>query len=437
MRMMVQAGTIDAILRGSYFLPDGNVVRLSKNILERAALKTRMYTNDFDYSTPAPNEEKGQKGPKNKEQKAEEEKKQAQDKVDQKAKESNTEDQKQSPSEKKGQKSKEKKIVQTEKKKEETEQEEEEEDKEGEGADMDAEEDGEDEEEDFGTRDKEEVGEEGEVEGEEAGVEEEGDEEEEEEEDEGGEDEEEDAELEAKFKGMKIEMKEEDKIFIVEGDSIEVGLWLKKRFDANPVVLNMASMNHPGGGYRSGSGAQEESLHRRTNLFQCLEDPYLVCKNRSWSYPIPEFGGIYSPNVAVIRSSEEQGYAFKTVPESISFVSVAAYSNPPTETLPSEEVVLSKKIAQLTRKKIETIFKIAIHNGHDALVLGAFGCGAYCNPAQHIAKLFNEALAIYKSHFRKVVFAILDAKTAINPEGNLAAFSDGLKCKVFKLRDLE
>jgi len=51
----------------------------------------------------------------------------------------------------------------------------------------------------------------------------------------------------------------------------------------------MASASHPGGGYRKGAGAQEENLHRRTNLFQCLEDPYQLV-NRSWSYPLPQFG---------------------------------------------------------------------------------------------------------------------------------------------------
>lgn len=69
-------------------------------------------------------------------------------------------------------------------------------------------------------------------------------------------------------------------------------------------------------------------------------------------------------------------------------------------------------------------------------MLGAFGCGAYCNPAVHVAKIFNEALAVYKSYFRMVAFAILDAKTPINPEGNLAAFAEGLKCKVLKFREL-
>ena len=38
-----------------------------------------------------------------------------------------------------------------------------------------------------------------------------------------------------------------------------------------------------------GAGAQEENLHRRTNMFQCLEDPYNHIKGqRNWSYPISD-----------------------------------------------------------------------------------------------------------------------------------------------------
>eukprot|EP00969_Alexandrium_andersonii_P237340 10476359-Alexandrium_andersonii.AAC.1 len=36
-------------------------------------------------------------------------------------------------------------------------------------------------------------------------------------------------------------------------------------------VLNMASSRHPGGGVKSGQGAQEENLHRRTDAFRFLE----------------------------------------------------------------------------------------------------------------------------------------------------------------------
>jgi hypothetical protein len=41
--------------------------------------------------------------------------------------------------------------------------------------------------------------------------------------------------------------------------------------------------------FYSGCGAQEENLHRRSNLFQCLEDSYhQLNRKRDWKYPIPE-----------------------------------------------------------------------------------------------------------------------------------------------------
>jgi uncharacterized protein (TIGR02452 family) len=52
----------------------------------------------------------------------------------------------------------------------------------------------------------------------------------------------------------------------------------------------MASRSNPGGGYRKGSGAQEENLFRRTNLFHCMDDPYKIFPEKDWEYPLPEYG---------------------------------------------------------------------------------------------------------------------------------------------------
>lgn len=82
----------------------------------------------------------------------------------------------------------------------------------------------------------------------------------------------------------------------------------------------MASMSNPGGGYRKGSNAQEENLFRRTNLFQCIDDPYQMDQKREWSYPLPEFGGLYIKDAVVFRDSEENGYAFFKHPDSMSFI---------------------------------------------------------------------------------------------------------------------
>jgi ADP-ribosyl-[dinitrogen reductase] hydrolase len=63
-------------------------------------------------------------------------------------------------------------------------------------------------------------------------------------------------------------------------------------------------------------------------------------------------------------------------------------------------------------EKIRTIFRIALNHGHDAIVLGAWGCGAFKNPPQHIAKMFHQIMdeAEFRNRFKKIVFAIIDRK---------------------------
>lgn len=103
------------------------------------------------------------------------------------------------------------------------------------------------------------------------------------------------------------------KIQVVDGDCLKHALKLKSE-GHNPIVLNMANAEVPGGGYLYGSGAQEENLFRRTNLYQYHES------NKDQWYPIPLLGGIYCPNATVIKASEQEGYELLEKPETMSFV---------------------------------------------------------------------------------------------------------------------
>jgi uncharacterized protein (TIGR02452 family) len=119
-----------------------------------------------------------------------------------------------------------------------------------------------------------------------------------------------------------------------------------------------------------------------------------------------EFGGIYTSNVCVFRGKEEDGYPFLPQPLNVSFIAVAAYNNKEVNvTRDSKEMRTS--IAVKSKRKIDTIFQIGLLEGHDSLVLSAWGCGAFGNPPEDMAQLFACAAQQYAGYYKKIVFAII------------------------------
>lgn len=197
-----------------------------------------------------------------------------------------------------------------------------------------------------------------------------------------------------------------------------------------PALLNMASRQNPGGGVINGAGAQEETIFRRTNLFRSLYQfaPYApeyglpINKNQN---PLDRnFGGIYSPLVVCFRDDEKRGYKLRENPFVFAVISVAGMNRPP---LTPDGKYIAPDYVSGVKNKIRTIFRIGLLNGHDSLVLGALGCGAFCNPPSHVAKLFHEVMEEpeFKNKYAKIVFAIIDDHNAHqkhNPEGNYLPF---------------
>ena len=60
--------------------------------------------------------------------------------------------------------------------------------------------------------------------------------------------------------------------------------------------------------------------------------------------------------------------------------------------------------------RIERILEVAKKKGVEVLILGAFGCGAFANPPEIVAKAFKEALAEYGKYFETVEFAVYCSK---------------------------
>lgn len=199
----------------------------------------------------------------------------------------------------------------------------------------------------------------------------------------------------------------------------------------SPAVVNFASFKVPGGGVRKGSRAQEENLCRRTNLFESIfrfidtlakEYGLPLDKKR---YPLPvNHGAIYSPSISVFRESDDKNYEFMDELFNVDVITIAALKNPPLE-----KGHMNAWAKSITKEKIRTMLNLAIYWENDSIVLGAFGCGAFANPPEDVAKLFKEVLSEpeYCDKFEKIVFAVLDdgnSHRAHNPRGNYLPFAE-------------
>lgn len=200
------------------------------------------------------------------------------------------------------------------------------------------------------------------------------------------------------------------KIRVYEGDTIDI---TKQLMDAglNPCALNMANAHHAGGGVAHGASAQEECLFRRSAYFKSLridQNPHLNSRVRG-NYYVPDLGVIYSPQVPIIRDSK---YNF-IQPYNVSFIASAA--------LDLGKIAQPANYEQIMKEKIRAILRASHGKGHDSVVLGAFGCGAFRNDPAVVSRFFREVLQEleFKGVFREVAFAIIDDH---NAHGNLQTF---------------
>lgn len=164
-----------------------------------------------------------------------------------------------------------------------------------------------------------------------------------------------------------------------------------------PLALNFANGKYAGGGFLSGARAQEETLCRSGALFATLDgDPMYAAHARR---PTPDSTDwcILSPEVPIFRT--DQGTLLEE-PWNLSIITCAA---------PVASRIGQGKAIVLMRQRIERILMVAHAYGYEALVLGAWGCGAFGNDPRETAKALFAALeGPMAGCFRYVVFAVTD-----------------------------
>ena len=65
---------------------------------------------------------------------------------------------------------------------------------------------------------------------------------------------------------------------------------------------------------------------------------------------------------------------------------------------------------ELQMQRLERVFQAAASNGAEVLILGAFGCGAFCNPPRIVARAFRSVQEKYASYFETIEYAVFCGK---------------------------
>ena len=164
-----------------------------------------------------------------------------------------------------------------------------------------------------------------------------------------------------------------------------------------PLALNFANGIQPGGGFLNGARAQEEVLCRSSALYQTLIDDPMYDEHRKRPLPDSTDWAIYSPDVPVFRTDDGTELQH---PWPLSFITCAA---------PYAPTIGQPQAGDLLQKRIHRVLAIARSYGHTALVLGAWGCGAFENDPYRTARDFRQALENdFSGAFAEIIFAITD-----------------------------
>lgn len=188
--------------------------------------------------------------------------------------------------------------------------------------------------------------------------------------------------------------------------------------DKKVCVHNFASATNPGGGVVKGSSAQEECLCRCSTLYFNLNTADMwsgfYSPHRAEQNPLHNDDCIYTPNVVVIKTDT-------AIPQLMQErdwfeVNVVTCAAPNLRLIPSNSMnsgdgskcikISDKELYELHVKRLTRILDIAKAGNNDVVILGAFGCGAFENNPEVVAKAAREVIVDYVKDFEVIEFAI-------------------------------
>ena len=198
--------------------------------------------------------------------------------------------------------------------------------------------------------------------------------------------------------------------------SFQAAMDIKNRLPQIKIaVQNFASATNAGGGVKSGSRAQEESLCRCSTLYPVLNTPELWDKFYQMHRDRHDMrytdSCIYSPDIKIIKTDTNSPARMRREDWcSVDIITCAAPNlreNNSRFSHHAKTVKLTEsELIELHKKRMRHMFVIAAANKAEALVLGAFGCGVFQNPPLTVAKAFKEIVDEFDGVFRLIEFAV-------------------------------
>ena len=183
-------------------------------------------------------------------------------------------------------------------------------------------------------------------------------------------------------------------------------------------VLNFASASNPGGGVVNGSSAQEECLCRCSTLYFNLNEnsnwENFYKPHRQDGNPLHNDDIIYTPGVVVFKS--DAAYPKLLAERDWQKLNVITCAAPNLRERPSNRYnsgdgfaavnISDADLQALHEKRARRILDVAAFCQNDAVILGAFGCGAFRNKPQVVAAAYKNVLADYRRAFKVIEFAV-------------------------------
>ena len=183
-------------------------------------------------------------------------------------------------------------------------------------------------------------------------------------------------------------------------------------------VLNFASATNPGGGVVKGSSAQEESLCRISTLYFNLNVHEMwdgfYSPHRAAGDPLHNDDIIYTPRVVVFKSDTDHPTLLAERDwYEVDVISCAAPNlrEKPSNVMNSGDgdrrvAITPDELRRLHRRRLACILDVASANGAEAVVLGAFGCGAFRNDPFVVSSAAAAVIPSYRTLFRAIEFAV-------------------------------